>query len=201
MKPKPKIKAIIFDIGGVLLHGGYLNFVHHYLGKHLPRECKKRIHYLEHQVNLGKITEQQFYKRIQKEFNVHLSPQQMHDRIAAKMQSNKSLAKLIPHLKKAKLAVFSNSIGQLHMEVLKARHLGGKKLFDKMFFSGVMHLAKPTRASYEYVTRHLKVKPHEALMVDDRAGNITAAKKAGLHGIVFKNTTQFKTDLKRYELV
>lgn len=201
MKIKPKIKAIIFDLGGVVMHGGYLNFIHHYLGKHLSSTTKKRIEALEHQVNLGKITETQFYKHIQKEFHVHLTPKQMHDHIAKKMTANKSLVKFIPTIKRAKVAVFSNSIGHLHMELLKQRHLAGKKLFDRIFFSSVMHLAKPTGASYAYVVKHLKVKPHEALMVDDRLGSVKAAKKNGMQGVVFKNTSQFKKELKKYNLV
>jgi glucose-1-phosphatase len=204
MKPKPKIKAIIFDLGGVIMHGGYLHFINQYIGKHLSRATKKRIEQLEHRVNLGKITETQFYRAIQKEFDVHLKPAQMHDKITRHMQTNKSLVQYIPRLKKAKIALFSNSIGHMAIETLKARRLAGRrahKLFDRIFLSNVIHLAKPTRDSYQYVVRHLKVKPHEALMVDDRSLNVAAAKKAGLHGIVFKNTAQFKRDLRGYELV
>lgn len=200
MKPKPQIRAVIFDLGGVILHGGYLDFIHQYLGKHLSAATKKRIESLEHQVNLGKISETQFYKHIEKEFAVHLKPKQMHNLIAEKMTANKALVKFIPHIKPAKVAIFSNSIGHLHMEVLKRRHLAGRKLFRKKFFSSVMHLAKPTGTSYQYVVKHLKVKPSQALMVDDRAANITAAKKSGLQGLVFKNTAQFKRDLEKFEL-
>lgn len=201
MKSKPQLKAVIFDLGGVILHGGYLDFIHQYLGEHLSATTKKSIEFLEHQVNLGKITETQFYKQIEKKFAVHLKPKQMHSRIVEKMTTNRSLVKFIPHIKPAKVAIFSNSIGHLHMEVLKRRHLAGRKLFRKKFFSSVMHLAKPTGASYQYVVKHLKVKPDQALMVDDRPANIAAAKKSGLQGLVFKNTTQFKRDLRKFELV
>lgn len=198
---KPRIKAIIFDLGGVVMHGGYLDFIHHYLGKHLSAATKKRIEYLEHQVNLGKITENQFYRHLQKEFAVHLEPVQMRQRIIKGMSKNKALVKYIASIKKPRLAVFSNSIGHLHMDLLKKRHLAGKKLFDKIYFSSVMHVAKPTRSSFQYVVRGLKVKPREALMVDDRLSNVQAAKKYGLHGVVFKNTAQFKREIKKYLLV
>ncbi len=197
---KKIIKAVIFDLGGVIMHGGYLDFIHHYLGKHLSTKTKKRIEHLEHQVNLGAITEKEFYRHIQKEFSVHASPAQMHDRIVKKMKTNKTLVAYIPKIKKAKVALFSNSIGHMAMETLRARHLAGKKVFDRIFLSNVMHLAKPSKSSYGYVVSHLKVKPSEALMVDDRVENIRAAKKAGLHGIVFKNTEQFKKELNKFTL-
>src|ERR1700722_6404059 len=198
---KPKIKAIIFDLGGVIMYGGYLDFIHHYLGKQLTAQTKKRITQLEHEENVGTITEKQFYQHVEKEFAVHLTPAQMHKKIVTKMKTNKALVAYIPKLKKVKIVLFSNSIGRMAMEMLKARHIAGKKVFDKVFVSNVMHLAKPSHASYEYVVRHLKVKPYEALMVDDRRENIDAAKKVGLQGIVFKNVTQFKKGLKKYEIV
>lgn len=183
------------------MHGGYLDFIHQYLGKHLPVKTKKRIEFLEHQVNLGDISEQEFYRHIEKEFAVHLTPKQMRHKIVKKMQANKALVIFIKTLKKEKIALFSNSIGHMAIETLRARHLAGKNLFDKLFLSNIMHLAKPSRSSYEFVVHHLKVKPHEALMVDDRMENIKAAKRVGLQGLVFKNTAQFKKELKRYQLV
>ena len=63
---RTKIRAIIFDLGGVVVFGGYLDFIHHYIARHLSAAAKKRIAFLEHQLNLGKITEDQFYRKIQK---------------------------------------------------------------------------------------------------------------------------------------
>jgi HAD superfamily hydrolase (TIGR01509 family) len=85
--------------------------------------------------------------------------------------------------------------------MLAARHMSGKQLFDKIFLSNLLHIAKPSRSSFAYVVKNLKVKPHEALMIDDRLTNICAAKKIGMHGIVFKNTRQFKKELQRYILI
>jgi epoxide hydrolase-like predicted phosphatase len=198
---KPKVKAIIFDLGGVVVHGGYLNFINHYCRGGLSSTGHKRIASLEHMLNQGKISEDEFYLRIQKAFNVHLKPKQMHNMIVSHMQANKSLAKFIPHLKPAKVALFTNSLGTITSEVLSKKKMSVKKLFDKVFLSQVIHLAKPDKRAYSYVIRHLKVKPSESLMVDDRLENIKAAKKLGMQGIVFKNTTQFKKELSKYELV
>jgi len=197
---KPKIKSIIFDLGGVVMHGGYLNFIHHYCLKCLTRQGKKTITALEHQVNVGKITERQFYDNIRKIFGVEMTPRQMQKIIEDKMQPDKKLLKLIPLLQPAKVALFTNSIGYMAVHVLHARRVPTKKLFNKMFFSNTMHLAKPDAGGYHYVIKHLKVKPDQALMVDDRPENIRAAKKAGLQGLLYKNAAQFQRDIKKYEL-
>ena len=201
MVQKKQIKSIIFDLGGVITYGGYLDFVKHYVHPALVPYGKQKILELEHQVNLGNITETEFYREIEKVFNVHLNPAQMHKIITDKMRVNKQLIHLIPTLKKAKVAIFSNSIGNMAKEVLKEKKVPTKKLFSKLFMSNKMHLAKPNKAGYEFVLKHLKVKPHEALMVDDRTENIRAAKKLGIQGIVFRNVRQFQREMKRFELV
>ncbi len=158
---KPKIKAIIFDLGGVMVHGGYLGFIKHYCADCFTPLGKKKIMQLERQVNLAEISEKKFYEKIDRMFQVHMKPKTMHDRIVRGMSTNKSLVKFIPKLKPAKVALFSNSLGHIAAEVLKKRHLSGKKFFDRIFLSTKLHLAKPDRQSYEYVLKQMKVKPRE----------------------------------------
>ncbi len=196
-----KIKAIIFDLGGVVAHGGYLGFIKHYCAECFTPLGKKKIMHLERQVNLAKISENEFYKQIEKIFHVEMKPRQIHAAIVRHMQADKALVRMIPHLKPAKVALFSNSLGHMAMEVLKKRHLTGKQFFDKIFISTNMHMAKPDRKAYEYVLKQLKVKPSEALMVDDRLENITPARKMGMNGIVYKNSRQFAREMKKYKLV
>src|SRR3954468_4155586 len=138
-----KIKAIIFDLGGVVATGGYLSFIKHYCAECFTPAGKKQILLLERQVNLGQITEREFYLQIDKIFGVHLKPAQMHKQIINHMKADKSLMQMIPKLKKAKIALFSNSLGNMAAEVLKKRHLTGKKFFDKIFLSTKIHMAKP----------------------------------------------------------
>ncbi len=196
-----KIKAIIFDLGGVVAHGGYLSFIKHYCAECFTPAGKKKILELEHAVNLGEITETQFYREIDKVFGVHMKPAQIHKQILTHMKADKGLVKMIPKLKKAKIALFSNSLGNLALETLKKRHLTGKKFFDRIFISTKMHLAKPDKEAYRYVLKQLKVKPSEAIMVDDRIENIKPAKAIGMNGIVYKNSRQFGREIKKYELV
>jgi HAD superfamily hydrolase (TIGR01509 family) len=87
------------------------------------------------------------------------------------------------------------------VDVLKARHVPVKKVFSKVFISSKMHLAKPDPAGYRYVSTHMKMKPSEILMIDDRLENVKAAKKFGMQGIVFKDTAQLKRAIKMYDLV
>ncbi len=196
-----KIKVIIFDLGGVIVHGGYLGFLNHYCAKCFTPAGKKKILDLERQVNLGNISENEFYREMQKVFGVHMKPQQMHNQIVKHMRTDKGLVHMIPKLKKTKVALFSNSLGEMAMEVLKKRHLSGKEFFDRIFISSEMHLAKPDKEAYEFVLKKMKLKPAEALMVDDREENIVGARKIGMNGVLYKNSRQLAKELKKYQLV
>lgn len=198
---KHKVKAVIFDLGGVVVHGGYLDFVKHYCRECLTPLGRRRLARLERQVNLGEISENQFYRQIQKIFGLTLSPQRMHELIVGKMKTDRGLAHLIPKLKKAKVVMFTNSIGHMAQDVLRRRHLNHRKFFDKVFDSSDLHIVKPDRGAYRFVLHKLKVKPHDAIMVDDRPLNIRGAKRIGMHGILYKNSRQFRAELNQYELV
>ncbi len=199
MSEKRKIKALVFDLGGVVVHGGYLDFVAQYVRPALVPHGTKKIAQLERQVDLGAITENEFYRDIEKTFHLHLKPSKMHKIIVDKMVLNKSLVSYISKIKKAKVALFSNSIGNMAAEVLRERRVPGKT-FGKLFMSNKIHLAKPDQAAYRYVARHLKVKPQETLMIDDRPENVRDAKRIGMQGIVFRNTAQFKRAMRKFEL-
>lgn len=198
MAKKTRIKAIIFDLGGVVVHGGYLDFLKHYCLECLTPLGKKQILKLEHEVNLGKISEAEFYQQLQTVFGVHLTAKKMHDLIVKKMRPNKALLRLLPRIKKSKIVMFTNSIGHIAAEVLRMGRHPIRPLFDRVFDSAKIHLAKPDLKSYRYLIKKLKIKPGEALLVDDRPENIRAAKKNGMNGIVYKNISQFRKTIREY---
>lgn len=201
MSKRSKIKAVIFDLGGVVVHGGYLDFINHYCLKCLTLSGKRKILELERQVNLGNITEKQFYRALRTVFGIHLSVQEMHKIIMNRAKKNKALLKIIRKLGRRRVAIFTNSIGHMALEVLHTQKIPARKLFHRVFVSTRMHFVKPDRKAYRFVVSKLKVKPEEALMIDDRLVNIRGARASGLNTILFKNTRQFQKALRKYEFV
>lgn len=198
---KQKIKIVIFDLGGVLVHGGYLEFLRHYCLECLTPLGTKKILALERRVNLGEITEIEFYREIEKVFGVHLTPKQMHKIIVSKMRLDKGLMKELPELGKKRVALFTNSIGEMAIEVLHMYHIPIHKIFRRVFISSNLHRAKPDASAYHFILKKLGVKPREALMVDDRPLNIAGASRIGMAGIIYKNSRQFRKAIKKYEFV
>jgi len=183
------------------MHGGYLGFINHYCAPCLTPLGRKKIADLERRVNLGEITEARFYRLLRQVFGLHLTESQMRRQIVRKMRADRALLRLLPRLHPAKVALFTNSIGHMAIDVLHSRRIPSRKLFDRVFVSSSIHFAKPDRAAYRYVLKKLRVKPREALMVDDRIENIRGARKAGMQGVIYRNATQLRKALKKYKLV
>ena len=53
-------------------------------------------------------------------------------------------------------------------------------VFSKIYSASELGITKKEAASYEFLAKDLKVAPDEILFIDDTAGNIEAAQKAGL---------------------
>lgn len=200
-KKKTPIKVIVFDLGGVVVHGSYLEFINHYCRECLTPMGLKKILALERQVNLGNLTQTQFYKSLRNVFGIHLSSREMHKIIIKKSHKDKRLLKVIKNLGKKRTVMFTNTIGNMAMEVMRIQKIPTRRLFKKVFLSTKMHLVKPDEKAYQFILKKLKVRPQETLMVDDRDINIQGAKKTGMNGIIYKNAQQFSRELKKYELV
>jgi epoxide hydrolase-like predicted phosphatase len=74
-------------------------------------------------------------------------------------------------------------------------HRQGYTMFDATVFSCAEGTAKPERRIYEIALERLKVKPSEAVFIDDRADFIEGAQKLGMHTIRFEDPQQVKEAL------
>ncbi len=61
--------------------------------------------------------------------------------------------------------------------------------------SAEVRLIKPEPAIYEHTLHGLGVAAEQALFIDDRERNIEAARKLGIHGILYESFAQLKGDL------
>jgi putative hydrolase of the HAD superfamily len=68
--------------------------------------------------------------------------------------------------------------------------------FDHLTFSGEVRLIKPEPAIYEHALRGLGVEAGEALFLDDREGNIQAARAMGIHAVHLQSPQQLYDDLR-----
>jgi HAD superfamily hydrolase (TIGR01509 family) len=186
------IKNIIFDLGGVLLNIDYHKTIRAFqnLGINNFEEMysQRTADKLFEDLETGKISEEEFYKRI-----IDLTNGQVTD-VQIKTAWNtilldfrpKSIAFLEKLAVSHKLYLLSNTniIHQKAFEKLAAETLGGKRLNDYFitaYYSHRVHLRKPHTEIYAFVLNDAGIKAAETLFIDDSEINMTAPKQLGIH--------------------
>ncbi len=91
-----------------------------------------------------------------------------------------------------KTAVISNATDDLLPNLTRHRFADA---FDLIVGSAGEKVMKPNAAIYERTLERLGVQPHEALFVDDFAHNIAAAETLGMHGVHFSPDTDLVAEL------
>jgi len=203
------IKAIIFDIGGVLflakdkqnkknLMSSYKEFCKLLPGINISGEEffeKSKETYF--QSTRGEISKEQVLDNLSKILN--LSQEKIEDLITNTLKENvienKDLTKLIIDLKKKGYKTGILSIQwHLYTNILIPKKYG--LIFDKSVISCFDKIRKPDPRAYILILEKLGVKPEESLFVDDKQENLDAAEELGINTLIFKNNKQFFKELK-----
>lgn len=186
-------KAIIFDLGGVLLNIdfkltekafrelGVDNFAVFFNQFH-SNDLFKRL-------ETG-IDDQLFYDDLRTATGLSLTNDQIRDAWNALLLDyrTESLA-ILPQLReKYKLYLLSNT-NEIHLrefqrryEVLSPGHVFDE-LFDAAYYSHRIGHRKPNASAFEYVLQKHELAPAETIFIDDSINNIEAAQQLGLQTI------------------
>ena len=93
-------------------------------------------------------------------------------------------------------ALLSNAWSNMHeTAAMRYRFLDA---FDVVVFSAEIKLAKPDERIYRHVLEQLNVEPFEAVFVDDFIENVEAAKRLGMHTIHFQSQDQALRELEEW---
>jgi putative hydrolase of the HAD superfamily len=69
------------------------------------------------------------------------------------------------------------------------------ELFDEVYCSGDEGRVKPDPAAYQSILDRLAVEPRQAVFIDDTLGQVEAACRLGIHGILFTTAKELEKDL------
>lgn len=216
-----KIKAIIFDIGGVLAHSkvparlisdkhlkgvpkhcGHRNVgVHHYVSKKLKISLDQYFDSLDTAYAKsidGEISEKQATKTIAKNLNISVKKlkQLFNQAYKKNFQQNKQLIDLAIKLKKKryKIAILSDQ-WHLSKNALVTEKI--KKIFKPLVISCDVGIRKPNPKIYKLILKKLKIPAKQTVFIDNQEWNLKPAKKLGMKTILFKNNKQLFKQLER----
>lgn len=94
--------------------------------------------------------------------------------------------------KEMKLAALSNTIEEHAMYLAT---MGIYDEFDELIFSYKVGVRKPDPGIFQIAVEKLGIRYNEAIYVDDLQENVDAAKKLGMHGILFTTAEALEKDL------
>ncbi len=181
-----EINAVIFDVGGVLVENPkYKEFWNKAKGSEELRLL----------FGMKKVSEREFIKRGSKILN--LPQKKFYEEYKKNYWTGKLIKPVFKIYKalKIKKYIFSDS-NPIHQRYLKKNF---KELFiiaNKCFLNKRKYYLK----SFREVLREINQKPQNTLFIDDKEKEIEKARKLGMKGILFRNSKQLISDLRKLDI-
>ena len=198
------IKAIMFDIGGVLIDSERsFDAIYEEFAKDIGASPEKivKLHkdYLDRML-YGKVTATQFFALIKKKFHIKGDLKKVWLKGAMKrITLNKDLLKTVDALRVHYPVALLSNVSQIRSFVDEEFDLYSH--FDHKFLSYKLKMQKPSNRIYAYAVRKLRIKPEEALFIDDKEANLRVAREMGIKCIQYNNNAQLATELAPFGLL
>ena len=195
------IKAVIWDLGGVLLRTADLSS-----RQALADRLGKPRHELENLVfsgdsgdraQLGEISADEHWENIRRALALDAAGI---DEFRRQFWEGDQLdVELVDHIRslrgRYKTGLLSNAFSDLRQVVTSL--LNFSDAFDDMVISAELHLVKPDARIYQVALRRLGAEPEEAIFIDDMLRNVEGARSQGMNAIHFIQRAQALDELER----
>ncbi len=206
---KIEIKAVIFDVGGVLALGKYSlpKFKRKPLGKSFHEYMVRKLQVdmdfwfdsfatIHNEANEGKYTKHQAIAKIAKNLNVNPIKLESYFKKSYKacFVENKKLMRYALQLKKKgyRIAILSDQWPVAAELFIPKRYY---QIFDPVIVSCDVNMRKPHPEIYKYTLKKLKLKPAETVFIDNRDYNLVPAQRLKMKTVLFEDTKQAIADL------
>ena len=183
-----KIKAIVFDIGGVLLENPLIG--EFWKNKQGSKELRDKF-------GAGKLSQQEFIDKASKMLQI---PEiKFIEEYGKAYFPIRKINKVFNIYKKLKLKkyLFSDT-NPIHLEFIKKKYSEMFKLADNIFMSSRIGSRKNQLASYKHIITKLQFRPSQILLIDDKQDVLDLAWRLGMKTILFKNNKQLVKSLRKF---
>ena len=183
-------KAIIFDLGGVILNIDYKLTIAEFekLGvKNADSFYSKKVQDpIFDKLEAGAISPKEFLEQLQKECDnasIELVENAWNAMLVDLPQSRLDYIK---NLKNNYQIFLLSNTNAIHIRAFKNK-IGAEKwkafssVFDKMYLSHEIGFRKPDKEAFQIILEENKLKPNEVFFVDDSSQHIEAAKSLGIN--------------------
>lgn len=195
------IKAVIFDVGGVLLKWPR-EIVFNDIKSELDLDDEAMEAFWNRYLRAfskGEYTEAELWAKARTELGIRLVKieENLLGRAFAKnTEAYKEVVEYARELKNRglKIAILSNT-NSVHTLITEQHKVF--EPFDDVFLSHEIGLRKPETAIYKHVLNQLKIKPEETIFIDDTLENIQATRRLGMHTVLARNPKTLVAEIER----
>ncbi len=187
---KNKIKAVLFDLGKVILH---FNFDPAFkrLARHsrlAPQDIEDYFiaSGLEVLYDGGRISSQRFYRELKKALGLSLSYAGFKKIWNDIFTPNPEVVRLVHTLSQRHRLVLISNTNAMHFKYLDAKYPVFKR-FDRKILSFKEKMRKPDHRLYLKAAKACRAKPREIFYIDDRRDLTEAADELGFQTFTYKN--------------
>ncbi|MCE1190221.1 MAG: HAD family phosphatase [Ignavibacteria bacterium] len=200
------IKAIVFDLGNVLLPFDYsimiarLDAVQEGLGEIFTAFYKAHYDDFHRRYERGDMSDEEFLQPIVETLQHKVDADTFCRFFSEVFTVNESLAGLLPLLRNNYRLILLSNTNEIH------RQYGWKNFsflenFEKLFLSHEVHAVKPEPAIYQAVMAYTGLRPEEHIFIDDVAEYAQGARDAGWDAIQFRGTENLLTEFSQRGIV
>ncbi len=200
MPSKTPVRAVIFDLGGVLLRTDDpqpRTQLAERLG--LSREQLEQIVFenpLAQQAERGMATPEAAWAEVARRLHVPIEEiRKIRKEFFGGDRVDFSLVELIQNLRTDYTTALLSNTMIVDLPGFLRQELQIIDTFDVVISSAQCKIAKPDPAIFHLALELVKARPQEAVFVDDASRNIAAANALGLHTIHFRSAAQTRADL------
>lgn len=195
------IRAVIFDLGNVLIHFDAERAARRFaLRAKVPMKRVWRHFFtsrVEKAYTRGEITTREFYLHAKHAFNSRLDFSAFSKLWNDIFWENKGMRSILKRLKQQYPLYLISNTNALHFNHVRKEFPEIFRHFKKTFPSHLVGRRKPDPRIYWKVLKTIRLRPGEAVFIDDMPRFVEAAKRIGMKGIRFRSNPQLKRELRR----
>ncbi|MGC8648941.1 MAG: HAD family hydrolase [Candidatus Micrarchaeia archaeon] len=199
------IKAIIFDVGGVLIDFSEEKYIS-WLSNKLNIDYKKidnAILPLIDKMEMGRLKLEKAEKIFSKKLNIHPKSLMWVEGFSENASPNVQVIKILEKLSKSyKIGVITNVSFSRYYESRKLvlNSLLSKGCVKTIISSCYFGVRKPNHKIYEEALKKLNVKAEETVFIDNQIENVEGAAKLGIHALLYTTAKKLEKDLRSLDI-
>jgi putative hydrolase of the HAD superfamily len=203
-----KIKAIIFDLGGVIIDLDFSNFYNKIIIQsplNRPQTPIMLEFFRQSDIyHQGNMTDDEFYQLACDLLQVCMVDQSEFFTAFNSIISDTNpevidLIKKIRDSNQYKLIALSN-VNSSHWDYILNKKWDFIDYFDELILSHEIHLVKPNPKIFNYAIKKAGCRSNQILYIDDGLNNIRSAIELGIIGIKYSSYNQLINELKKFKI-